>query len=383
MTTVKGITGNKGEWSEFYTFCYLLNTGVLKTADKDLIPSNDMYLPIVRIIRKDNNQELSYYPEKNSENIGFKSGEMNLDNFKKSEFKETLNIIYNKFQTAGGEGAFEIPEVAPFMNKIKCSKLKADPVHKEDIRIQVQDINTGQSPIQGFSIKSYMGNDPTLLNAGKTTNFRFLVDGCSNELMEQINRIETRTKIVDRMNKLIEVCELQYDSMSNKQFEKNLQMVDSLMPRIMAELLFIHYTEGIVKLSDAVVKLEMKDPLKMNNPGFYEYKVKSMLRAVALGMIPSEPWKGREDANGGYIVVKDDGDVVCFFLYNRNEFEQYLFDCTKFERGSTTRHDYMRIVKEGNEYYLNLNLQIRFIKPGVKPRNNSSALKQKTLVIDY
>lgn len=109
----------------------------------------------------------------------------------------------------------------------------------------------------------------------------------------------------------------------------------------------------------------------MGNSGFYTYKLKTLLCAIALGMVPSKPWYGREDANGGYIVVKDDGNVVCFFLYNRNEFERYLLDCTRFERASTSRHGYMEVLKEGDEYYINLNLQIRFIKPGYVPRNKT------------
>ena len=32
---------------------------------------------------------------------------------------------------------------------------------------------------------------------------------------------------------------------------------------------------------------------------------------------------------------------------------------------------YLEVMKEGEEYYINLNLQIRFIKPGYKARNKS------------
>jgi hypothetical protein len=109
--------------------------------------------------------------------------------------------------------------------------------------------------------------------------------------------------------------------------------------------------------------LEERDPLRMDNPGYYAYKMKTVLCAFALGMIPSEPWGGIEDANGGYIVVKEDGDVVCFFLYDRNEFEDYLLGCTEFERGSTSRHGYLSIYEDGGEYFMKLNLQIRFTKP--------------------
>lgn len=71
-------------------------------------------------------------------------------------------------------------------------------------------------------------------------------------------------------------------------------------------------------------------------------------------------YRNKEDANGGYIVVKKDGNVVCYHIYNRNDFEQYLFDYTFFDRASTSRHGFMSIYKENYIYKINLNLQIRF-----------------------
>ena len=81
---------------------------------------------------------------------------------------------------------------------------------------------------------------------------------------------------------------------------------------------------------------------------------------MALGMTPEKDWEGQEDASGGYIVVKKDGDVVCYHIYNREDFEQYLFDYTFFDRASTSRHGFMSVYKENSEYKINLNLQIRF-----------------------
>ena len=82
--------------------------------------------------------------------------------------------------------------------------------------------------------------------------------------------------------------------------------------------------------------------------------------ACALGMTPGRRWEGEEDANGGYIVVKNDGSVVCYHIYNRTEFEQYLYDYTFFERASGSRHNYMTVYKEEDQYKIKLNLQVRF-----------------------
>ena len=87
-----------------------------------------------------------------------------------------------------------------------------------------------------------------------------------------------------------------------------------------------------------------------------------MLTECALGMLPSKPWDGTADATGGYIIVREDGEVLCYHLFNRNEFENYLLLNTKFETASTSRHQFGSIYKENGKYYLKLNLQIRFIK---------------------
>ena len=101
--------------------------------------------------------------------------------------------------------------------------------------------------------------------------------------------------------------------------------------------------------------------LETNHP-FYSYKIKRLLTDIALGMMPSKVWKGELDATGGYLVVKEDGEVLCYHIYNRNEFEDYLLNNTKLETASSTRHEFGTVYKEGNKQFFKLNLQIRFLK---------------------
>ena len=80
-----------------------------------------------------------------------------------------------------------------------------------------------------------------------------------------------------------------------------------------------------------------------------------------MGLTPERnDWLGAEDANGGYITVKSDGSIVCYHLYNRTEFEDYLYDYTQFDRPSTTKYNYMEVYKDGEDYKIKLCLQIRF-----------------------
>ena len=91
--------------------------------------------------------------------------------------------------------------------------------------------------------------------------------------------------------------------------------------------------------------------------------MKMLLIDVALGMTPASEWNGKYDANGGYLVVRSDGEIVCYHFYNRNDVEDYLYNNTRFERASRTRYDFGSVFRgdDGN-VYIRLNLQIRFKK---------------------
>jgi type II restriction enzyme len=106
------------------------------------------------------------------------------------------------------------------------------------------------------------------------------------------------------------------------------------------------------------------NPLHFDNQhshAFYEYKIKRFLTDVALGMMPSKVWTGQYDATGGYLIVKENGDVLCYHIYNRNQFEDYLFENTKLETASSTRHEFGSIYRaEEGALNFKLNLQIRF-----------------------
>ena len=77
-------------------------------------------------------------------------------------------------------------------------------------------------------------------------------------------------------------------------------------------------------------------------------------------MTPAKEWSGRDDATGGYVIVRDDGKVLAFHIYNRDMFEDYLLESTKFETASTSRHGFGNVYEEDGEFFINLNLQIRF-----------------------
>ncbi|WP_261133330.1 HpaII family restriction endonuclease, partial [Bacillus sp. Marseille-Q3570] len=281
-----------------------------------------------------------------------------------SEFKKMSEHLLSIIKTS--RGSFSNHEIEQFMDNIYCKTLKAKSSDKSDIKIKVHDMQTGLQPVLGFSVKSKLGSASTLLNANKdSTNITYKVIGnLDDEKIEDINNISSRSKIKDRLSKLKEIgCDLQYVDMKGEMFKLNLQLIDSKLPEILSFVLLNYFNGESSKLEELLEIVKTNNPLQYNNKYnhvFYEYKFKNFLTDVALGMTPSTFWTGKYDATGGYIVVREDGEVVCYHIYNRNEFQDYLLKSTKLESPSSSRHKYGYLYKKHKQVFIDLNLQIRF-----------------------
>ena len=355
------LSGNKGEWSEVYALFKLLADKKLFTGDADLNKVEELFYPIIKIIRNESGGNFEY--------------EINGDLIIISGGKEELRIPVRTFNEQsvklleiikGSSGAFSIPEIETFMNSINCNSLKAKSTVKSDIRIVIHDQRINQTAELGFSIKSELGNQATLLNAGKTTNFIYEIsDFKPTEFqLNNINKIDTKSKIKDRIEYVKQFGgNLNYITLEQDIFKNNLVLIDSLLPNILAEIIKTFFTSTLSSIKDLTEYINKTNPLKYDNQfahTFYEYKIKRFLTDVALGMTPSKVWNGIYDATGGYLIVKENGDVLCYHIYNRNKFEDYLFQNTKLETASSSRHDFGKIYNENGKSYFKLNLQIRF-----------------------
>ena len=357
------ISGNKGEWSELYAFIRLLYLGKLYAADENVKKLDDIFFPILKILREDHSKKLiEYVIDSTTGDVDIIIEKEKVATISRDTLRQMSEELFSKI-LAGNNHAFEIDNAINMMELLNVTQISAASSDKTDITMQIHDINTGFNPICGFSIKSELGSAPTLLNASGATNFIYEVSGLTVEDVERINSINTSTKIIDRINAIYETGSLKFVKISNEKFSDNLMLIDSNMEKMIAELLLEYYKNSESHCKKLVEKIEEKNPLGYpSGKGFYEYKFKKFLCSVALGMMPSKSWNGKDEANGGYVIVKHDGDVVAYHIYNRNAFEEYLLNNTKFERGSSTRHNFGTLyIGEGNKIYINLNLQIRFI----------------------
>jgi len=357
------ITGNKGEWSEIYTLFRLLGDMNLYSGDENLEKIESMAYPIIKVLRAELNETLEY--EIDQDVVVVNSNQVELHRISVQTFQENAQLLFQKIKES--KGSFAIPEIEQFMKDIHCVALKAGSSTKTDITLVVHDERTNQKPMLGFSIKSQVGSPSTLLNAGKTTNFKYKVHAelCAEDV-ECINSIDSRSKIKDRIQAIKELGgRFEFVGTEQSIFSNNLVLIDSFLPEILSAMVFEFYSTNLSRVTELVNAVEKENALAFdtsNGHCFYSYKIKRFLTDVALGMMPSKVWSGEYDATGGYLVVKDDGDVLCYHIYNRNVFENYLIHNTKLETASSSRHGFGVLYEDGGEMFISLNLQIRFIK---------------------
>jgi type II restriction enzyme len=339
----------------------LLGDKNLFAGDVNLNKVEELFYPIIKIIRIENGGNFEYAIEGNLVIISGGIEELRIP--VKTFLTKSAELLT---EIKGSTGSFSIPEIETFMKSINCQTLKAKSTSKTDIRIVIHDQRINQTAELGFSIKSQLGGEATLLNAGKTTNFIYQVldfKATSVEI-ESINEIDTRSKIKDRIEAIkSKGGRLKFINLEQDIFKNNLVLIDSLLPNIVAEILNTFFTTSLSSIKDLTENINSNNPINYDNKyshSFYEYKIKRFLTDVALGMTPSKVWSGVYDATGGYLIVKENGDVLCYHIYNRNQFEDYLFANTKLETASSTRHDFGKIYEENGCFYFKLNLQIRF-----------------------
>ena len=160
---------------------------------------------------------------------------------------------------------------------------------------------------------------------------------------------------------------LEYAEIEHQTFKNNLLFLDTCMPQFIGDCLRYGSMPNMsTTTKDIVEKVAENNPFNFKGRdviAFYEHKMKVLLLDSALGMTSAKEWKGKYDANGGYLVVKKDGDIVCYHFYNRNDVEDYLYNNTRFDRPSHSRYHFGSLYRgEHGNVYMKLNLQIRFTK---------------------
>ena len=353
------LSGNIGEWSEIYTFFKLLADGKLHASNADLSLNPSSYYPIVKIIRQQKNFTYEYVLDDTSVSISTDAGSVAIRTITREDFANAAKNLLSAIGVA--QATFAVPTVDEILEKSGITSLKEPHSDKGDISLVAHDSRVNKDIDFSFSIKSQLGSASTLLNASGATNFKFgIVGELTNQEITDLNKLGPKDLLRDLASKNIKI---ELFEMHNQQFETNLKMIDSQMPQIVASLMLAYYSGRGTTVADLVKVITADDQLNYGKAAseIYSHKVKTMLTDVALGMTPSRRWTGDYDATGGYIIVKSDGEVVCFHAYNREAFKDYLLNTTKMETASRSRHDFGHLYRDGKNLQIDLNLQIRFI----------------------
>ena len=356
------LIGNKGEWSELYACFNILGKKGIHGGDEDRNVLEKFY-PVISVLRDELTRHMKY--SINKDVVIVTEDGTKIVSIPATEFLDNAQKLFNEIKIGQGR-AFTIPSMDSFLSKIHCEKIKAKSEDKSDVKLVIHDYHTSSDNLFGFSIKSVAGAASTLLNASNATHFRFRIEGPVNDnLAQKINSIEGNRKMQDRVIALYDSgCKLEFDYLSQT-FRNNLCMIDLKLPEMLSILLVDCYKSRNMQIIDAINRLNEKNPFELDlseGHEIYGYKIKCLLVASALGMKPATPWTGDYEATGGYIIVKDDGDVICFHIFDRNLLEKYLFNNTKFESPDPSPHksNYGFVYMEDGNYYFDLVLQIRF-----------------------
>lgn len=357
------MTGNIGEWSELYTLFKLLADGKLYAADENTNKIPEIYYDVLKVLRSERDYGLEYSRETEVKVINAETGELICSVPIKTFAEQTDKLLENMKSKKDTEGAFELPDTWRFAESISCQSLKAKSQDKADIHLMVHDIMSGRDDTFGFSIKSQLGSPSTLFNASGATNFIYTVTErmFSQNEIDKFNNLKRFKQKFEYLHSL--GADIEFDDVENKTFDFNLKMVTSEMSEIFAEMIKVYYEGRANKIFEITEIVAESGIVNTVNNGIYlKHKVKTLLTNIALGMVPNTLWTGDYEATGGYIIVKEDGDVVCYHIYNRNAFMNYMFDNTRFDTPSQSKHGFGKIYEEDGWQLLKLNAQIRFVK---------------------
>lgn len=407
-------SGNKGEWGEVYAFFRILGNPTLTQCDENLIERKDGSVRVREIFRAPVNRTknkkskdtdkvkikpLRYVIDENNQ-LWYVENETRKSVIKIDECNEQADLLLKYITSVDADEEIDKlrEDVYHFLvNKLLSTAIKASSSEKKDIELTIEEKLSGSLFRSGFSIKSLLGQSPSLLNVSGATYFTYEISGITIETANEIQGYSVQAPIYKSLRRgwlssVVTQIEnrkgnLSFHSM-NETFEANLEFIDTKMPEILWNYVLLAYStipkedrkngskkekgssHSIARITEAISKANPVEFSEKNKDKLYKYKINRFLEAVALGMTPGSPWSGVEDANGGYIIVKSNGALVAFLIYDRKLLQTYLFNNTKFDVPDIKRINKNRIkngeppvgriYEKGGSLFITLPLQIRF-----------------------
>lgn len=354
--TNSAITGNTGEWSELYALVFILTYWGLFGADKEQNRKKEIFYKVVEVFLEWKNKESTLQYTLLEKDIEIYNQGNLLGTISISDLEIHLKQFFTDLSSQNDWRAYSLGSWSAILELLQRRWIKASSKKKKDIDLVILDsLTKAPTPILWFSIKSQLWTASTLLNASKATNFIY-------EVLDQDWNIPTNLPVLHDKNVKDNICLLRkngfriaFRNIESETFEKNIGLIDSNLANSIATIMLSYYSRNGTKIADLTeIEYHGNDQVK--------HKIKEFIAIMALWMMPNTEWDWILTTLWWIILVKKDGDVLCYYLYNLRDFQDYLFDNVKFDTPSTTRYGIGKIIKEWWRSFIKLNLQIRFLR---------------------
>jgi len=409
---------NYGEWTEAYVFLRLLGKGRIFGADEHFKKDSNTYLDIINTIRYEKNHTLRFERALEIEAVQEYDNDVLQRLIPYLELNAKADYLFNEIRKLKcQESTISIPEIESYLINLGFSQPKAPemPVDissrygkKSDIIITVTDSLDRLRTVVGFSIKSHLNASSSLFNSALSSNLKYEITGCTDDIMDVINGKEIDSEIgMFQYIKDNSMLDLKFIGTSDK-FRDNLDFIDPRMPEIFSTLMLIQIGyidyKGTNGTADLVKKMVSIDPVKARKPELlYEAKIKEFLYDSFSGLTATKPWDGRRRLSGGYIDVSTNGEMLYYRAVSDDVFTSYLYNRTYFDRPSrgvnkdrakvyalahlegkepteeelhavtyeidkktgkeerkAKKGDWGYVYKDGDRFFININFQVRF-----------------------
>lgn len=367
---------NRGEWGEPYAALRLLGDRKLFLSDEDGNANPNEWMEVLKVVRQETADRLvTYNCNVNDMNVDVVVNERHVSTIPAEYFLRIAESLKEDICGAKGRSFNVSDEVLEFIKGAEMHHLKAKSIEKSDIFISARDPrNSIVRENIGFSIKCEFGENPTLFNTAKASAAKYRISGMNSQLMDRVNSIidaKGHASVTGRCALLRENgCDLSFVGYEYAPrakccaFQENLDQINPRLPYVIERMMWNHFMSGQTEIDIESVtnRIITENPCDISlGESKYPYMVKMFLYSAYCGMTASTLWDGRSNVKGGYITVKETGEVVANYALESESFKNFLFKHCYLDFPSTDpKHgDYGRVYEENGEYYFKLNFQVR------------------------
>ena len=367
----------KRELGELYVFFRLLADGSVAMGTSQVTADETKRRPIALIQREEHNGTRRYYIEEKTVRMvsgsvdkggTFLPSETVLPAVPREDFDQAAGMVLELLKSVQGEEVEVDGALEGFLDAVQIYDLEAKTDDRTDFQLA---FGYEGAPLTGFCVRCRLSPMNPLLDGGRTANLKWEQSGVKfaaptvnkiNALPESPTEVTERMLMIERLGGV-----LKYADVADRVFRCNLLMIDLHFPRLLGEMVKLMHLEGTTRISELTERMKIVNPLKIKEEliqkhGFYEYKVKQFLLALAFGMRPAKIYNGTDSAVEGMMLADAAGQVLCYHRSEVRTFADFLFLNTRLEKGILEKDKYGFLEKENGTYYFKLNVKIGLVK---------------------